>query len=158
MTASSFQASQVIRVYTGEVIAAANAFSASVGAGANDADLQGNVATLGALLRVENEMSVQRAVLFAALSSPTKTFGPGDLATLEQASESQSADQSDFAASTNESELEYFNNTISGSEVDLAEAQETLAEEMGNSAPATAADRARQRPDRLRAGTATCSP
>ena len=115
VTASSFQASQVVRVYTGEVIAAADAFSASVGAGANDAELQGNVATLGALLRVENEMSVQRAVLFAALNSATKTFGPGDLGTLEQASESQSAAQSDFAASTNESELEYFNNTISGS-------------------------------------------
>ena len=137
VTESSFQASQVIRVYTGEVIAAANAFSASVGVGANDAELQGNVATLGALLRAENEMSVQRAVLFAALSSPAKTFGPGDLATLEQASESQSAAQSDFAASTNESELEYLNNTISGSQVDLAEAQETLAEELGNSAPAT---------------------
>ena len=135
VTASAFQASQVVRVYTGEVIAAADAFSASVGAGANDADLQGNVATLGALLRVENEMSVQRAVLFAALDSATKTFGPGDLGTLEQASESQSADQSDFAASTNESELEYFNNTVSGSAVDLAEAQETLAEEMGNSTP-----------------------
>ncbi len=137
VTGSSFQASQVIRVYTGEVIAAANAFSASVGVGANDAELQGNVATLGALLRVENEMSVQRAVLFAALSSPTKTFGPGDLFTLEQAAESQSAAQSDFAASTNETELEYLNNTISGSAVDLAQAQETLAEELGNSAPAT---------------------
>jgi len=137
VTNSSFQASQVIRVYTGEVIAAANAFSASVGVGANDAELQGNVATLGALLRAENEMSVQRAVLFAALSSPAKTFGPGDLGTLEQASESQSAAQSDFAASTNETELEYLNNTISGSQVDLAEAQETLAEELGTSAPAT---------------------
>ena len=124
-------------MYTGEVIAAANAFSASVGVGANDADLQGNVITLGALLRVENEMSVQRAVLFAALSSPARTFGPGDLATLEQASESQSADQSDFTASTNETEQEYLNNTISGSQVDLAEAQETLAEELGTSAPAT---------------------
>ena len=136
VTDSSFQASQVIRVYTGEVIAAANAFSASVGVGANDANLQGNVVTLGALLRVENEMSVQRAVLFAALSSPAKTFGPGDLATLEQASESEIAAQSDFAASTNETELEYLNNTISGSQVDLAEAQETLAEELGTSAPA----------------------
>jgi signal transduction histidine kinase len=137
VTDSSFQASQVIRVYTGEVIAAANAFSAAVGAGANDADLQGNVATLGALLRVENEMSVQRAVLFAALSSPARTFGPGDLGTLGQAYESQQAAQSDFAASTNETELEFFNNTISGSQVDLAEAQETLAEELGTSAPTT---------------------
>jgi signal transduction histidine kinase len=142
VTSSAFQASQVIRVYTGNVpggglIAAANAFSASVGTGAADADLQGNVVTLGALLRVENEMSVQRAVLFAALSSPAKTFGPGDLATLEQAFESENADQSDFNASTNETEQEYFNNTVSGSQVDVAASQETLAEEMGTSAPTT---------------------
>ena len=133
VTASSFQTSQVIRVYTGEVIAAANAFSASSGVGVNDADLQGNVVTLGALLR--NDVGpAGRPVRGAELA---RTFGPGDLATLEQASESQSAAQSDFAASTNETELEYLNNTISGSQVDLAEAQETLAEELGNSAPAT---------------------
>jgi signal transduction histidine kinase len=137
VTSSSFPASQIIRVYTGNVIAAANTFSASVGTGANDADLQGNVATLGALLRVENEMSVQRAVLFAALNSPTKTFGPGDLNTLNQASESQTADQSDFAASTNEAELEYFNNTVSGTQVDVASSQETLAEQMGAQSPST---------------------
>jgi signal transduction histidine kinase len=135
VTSSLFPASQVIRVYTGNVLAAANTFSASVGTGANDADLQGNVATLGALLRVENQMSVQRAVLYAALSSPGKTFGPGDLNTLNQAYESQNADQADFIASTNEAEQEYFNNTISGSSVDLASAQETLAEELGTSSP-----------------------
>ena len=136
VTSSLFPASQVIRVYTGNVLAAANTFSASVGTGANDTDLQGNVATLGALLRVENQMSVQRAVLYAALSSPSKTFGPGDLNTLNQAYESQNADQADFSASTSEAEQEYFNNTISGSAVDLASAQETLAEEMGTSSPA----------------------
>jgi signal transduction histidine kinase len=135
VTSSLFPASQVIRVYTGNVLAAANTFSASVGTGANDADLQGNVATLGVLLRVENQMSVQRAVLYAALSSPSKTFGPADLNTLNQAYESQNADQADFSASTNEAEQEYFNNTISGSAVDVASAQETLAEEMGTSSP-----------------------
>ncbi len=136
VTSSRFPASQVIRVYTGNVLAAANTFSASVGVGANDADLEGNVATLGALLRVENEMSVQRAVLYAALSSPAQTFGPGDLNTLNQASESQNADQADFEASTNEAEQEYFSNTVSGSAVDEASAQETLAVEMGTSSPA----------------------
>jgi signal transduction histidine kinase len=135
VTSSLFPASQVIRVYTGNVLAAANTFSALVGTGANDGDLEGNVATLGALLRAENEMSVQRAVLFAALSSPAKTFGPGDLATLNQAYESQNADQAEFNASTDEAEQEYFNNTVSGSAVDLASAQETLAEEMGTATP-----------------------
>jgi signal transduction histidine kinase len=135
VTSSLFPASQVIRVYTSEVISAANTFSASVGTGINDADLQGNAATLGALLRVENDMSVQRAVLYVALLSPTKTFGPGDLTTLQQASESEQADQSEFTASTNEAEVEYFNNTVSGSAVDLASAEETLAGEVGSAAP-----------------------
>jgi signal transduction histidine kinase len=136
VTSSLFPASQVIRVYTGNVLAAANTFSASVGVGANDADLEGNVGTLAALLRAENEMSVQRAVLFAALSSPAQTFGPGDLNTLNQAYESQTADLADFDASTNEAEQEYYNNTVSGSAVDEASAQETLAGEIGD-APLT---------------------
>jgi signal transduction histidine kinase len=137
VTSSQFPASQIIRVYTGNVLAAANTFSASVGIGANDADLQGNVDTLGALLRIENEMSVQRAVLFAALSSPSKAFGPGDLTTLEQAYYSQNADYADFTASTSETELEYYNNTVSGTRVDEAQSQETLAEEMGSQSPTT---------------------
>jgi hypothetical protein len=135
VTSSLFPASQVIRLYTSDVLAAANTFSASVGAGANDAGLQGNDATLAALLEVENEMSVQRAVLFAALSSPAQRFGPGDLNTLNQAKESQTADQADFAASTSEAEQKYFNNTVSGSAVDQASAQETLAVEMGSASP-----------------------
>jgi signal transduction histidine kinase len=136
VTSSLFPASQIIRVYTGNVIAAANTFSASVGIGVNDADLQGNVATLGDLLRIENEMSVQRAVLFAALSSPTKTFGPGDLTTLQQAYYSQFADYSDFTASTSETELEYYNNTVSGTQEDEAQSQETLAVQLATSSPA----------------------
>ena len=79
-------AQQVIQAYTSNILSTANTFSASVGAGANDSNLQANVNTLASLLRVENQMSLQRAVLFAALSSPTKTFGPADVATLEQAS------------------------------------------------------------------------
>jgi signal transduction histidine kinase len=135
VTSSLFPAAQVIRVYTGNVLAAANTFSASVGTGANDADLEGNVATLGALLRVENQMSVQRAVLYAALSSPSKTFGPGDLNTLNQAEDTQNADQADFTASTSEAEQEYFNNTVSGSAEDVASEQETLAGQMGTTSP-----------------------
>jgi hypothetical protein len=134
---STFPASQVIRIYTSTVIAPANTISAAVGGGTSDARLQSTVTTLAALLGVENEMSIQRAVLFAGLSSPAKTFGPGDLATLTQAYESEIADQSGFNASTNETEQEYFDNTVSGSQVDAAVAQETLALEIGVSAPAT---------------------
>jgi signal transduction histidine kinase len=135
VTTSLFPASQVIRVYTDNIIAAANAFSVATSSGTGDADLQGNITVLGALLRVENEMSVQRAVLYAALSSPSATFGPGDLATLNQASESQTAEQSDFTAAASESEAEYYNNTVSGPGVDLAAAEETLAEQVGSATP-----------------------
>jgi hypothetical protein len=80
-------------------------------------------------------MSVQRAVLFAALSSPAQRFGPGDLNTLNLAYQSQTADQADFDASANQAEQKYFDNTVSGSAVDEASAQETLAVEMGTASP-----------------------
>jgi len=147
-TTTSFPASQVIWVYTGRnpsggVISPANAFSASSGAGADDPGLQANVAALGALLRVENEMSIQRAVLFAVLSSPTKTFESTELSDLEQASQAQSANQSDFDADTNNAEQEYFNNTVSGHSVDVAAEEENLAQTIGTNnlnTPITAQD------------------
>jgi hypothetical protein len=50
------------------VVRAARRFSAAVG-GTNDARLQGTITALAALLAVENEQSVQRAILYAALSA-----------------------------------------------------------------------------------------
>ncbi len=135
VTSTAFPADEVIRVYTGNIIELANTFSASVGAGANDADLEGSVATLGALLRVENDESVQRAILFAALSSPGKTLGSADLSDLNQAYEQQSADEADFDASTTQAEQENFNNTVSGPPVDLAAEEETLAESVAAATP-----------------------
>jgi signal transduction histidine kinase len=134
-TSTSFPAYEVIRVYTGNIIDAANAFSASVGAGANDADLEGNVTTLGALLRVENDESQQRAILYAALSSPGKTLGSVDVTDLEQASQQETAEQADFDASTSEAEQEYFSNTVSGPKADVAATEETLAESVATTTP-----------------------
>jgi signal transduction histidine kinase/outer membrane murein-binding lipoprotein Lpp len=122
--------SKIIEVYTQNIIDPANTFSASVGAGANDASLEGNVITLGALMRTENDMSQQRAILFAALSSPTATLLPNDLLTLTQAFQLQTADYADFTASTNTAEQQNFQNTVSGPRVDLALYQEDLAESM----------------------------
>ena len=73
-----FPASEVVRVFTGNLITPANTFSAAIGTGANDADLQGNVTALGALLRNENQVSAQRAILYAALI-PQGTLRPEDL-------------------------------------------------------------------------------
>lgn len=129
-----FPASEVVRVFTGNLITPANTFSASIGAGANDADLQGNVTALGALLRNENQVSAQRAILYAALVSQG-TLRPEDLTNLEQASEQAKADLADFNAASDTAEQQYYSNTVSGSQVDVASSDEILAEQMATTSP-----------------------
>jgi signal transduction histidine kinase len=135
VSGSKFSASQIVQAYTRNVLYAANTFSASAGAGANDSDLQANVTTLASLLLVENEMSLQRAILFEALNSPTKTFGPADLTTLEQAQESMQADEDEFNASTGQAEQEYFSNITSGNPESTASFLEALAIEIATQNP-----------------------
>jgi signal transduction histidine kinase len=132
-----FPASEVIRVYTGNttMIQAANTFSASVGNGANDADLEANVTTLGALLRAEDQMSVQRAILYAALNSPQSTLAPADLANLQQASEQQATEEADFDAQASTAEQQNYSNTVAGTGVDLASSEEQLAISMASASP-----------------------
>jgi signal transduction histidine kinase len=128
VTSSLTPASKIVQVYTENIIDVANTFSATVGNGANDATLETNVTTLGALLRTENEMSEQRGILYAALSSPTGTLRPEDLSTLEQSFQQEQADQSEFTSSTTTAEQQVFSNTVSGAPVDLASSEEDLAE------------------------------
>src|SRR6516165_1378521 len=108
VTKSQFPASQIVRVYSGNLISPANTFSAAIGNGANDADLQGNVTTLGALLRNENQVAVQRAILYAAIVSPQGTLRAEDLTTLQQAHEQAVADLADFNASTDTAEQQNY--------------------------------------------------
>ena len=129
-----FPASEVVRVFSENLITPANTFSAAIGTGANDADLQGNVTTLGALLRNENQVSAQRAILYAALISQG-TLRPEDLTNLEQASEQAKADLADFNASSDTAEQQYYSNTVSGSQVDVASSNEILAEQMATNSP-----------------------
>ena len=136
VSSSAVPASQVIEVYTSTVIAPANTFSAAVGGGTSDARLQDTLTALAARAGAENEMSVQRAVLFSALSSPPRIFALAQLALLIQADESQAADQSDFNASANETEQENLNNTVSGPAESTAAFQETLAQQIGARNPA----------------------
>jgi signal transduction histidine kinase len=119
---------KIIEVYTSNV-QTANTFSASIGNGASDATLATSVTTLGALLRVEDDKSVQRAILFAALSSSSsqQVLEPVDLASLQQAYAQEQADQSNFAESTSTAEQQNFDNTVSGPQVDLAASEEKLA-------------------------------
>jgi signal transduction histidine kinase len=136
VTTSAVREAKIIQSYTENIITPANTFSGAVGTGANDADLQGNVATLAALLRTENEISVQRGVLYAALSSAPRTLPAGDLDTLTQAQQQQLADQADFNASTDTTEQQNFSNAVAGPDVDLARSEEELAKSIvtGNAA------------------------
>ena len=135
VTKSQFPSSQIVRVYTDNLITPANTFSGGIGVGANDADLQGNVTTLGALLRNENQVAVQRAILYAALVSPQGTLRSEDLTTLQQAHEQAVADLADFKASTDTAEQQYYSNTVSGAQVDVAASNEILAEQMATTTP-----------------------
>src|SRR5208337_1949271 len=130
-----FPASEVVRVYSENLITPANTFSAAIGTGANDATLQGNVTTLGALLRNEDQVSVQRAILYAALLSPQGKLRPEEFANLQQASEQAKADLADFNAASDTTEQQYYSNTVSGSPVDVASSNEILAEQIATSAP-----------------------
>jgi signal transduction histidine kinase len=135
VTNSQFPASQIVRVFTNNLIMPANTFSAGIGVGANDADLQGNVTTLGALLRNENQVAVQRAILYAALVSPQGTLRAEDLTALQQAHEQAAASLADFKASSDTVEQQFYSNTVSGAQVDVAASNEILAEQMATTSP-----------------------
>ena len=128
-------ASQVISVFSYNLIEPANTFSAAVGGGTNDARLQGTVTTLAALLRVENEQSVQRAILYAALSPHPPLLTPDGLTSLQQAAGQERADLATFAASADTTEQELFANTVTGAAVDLAANKELQAEQAAAARP-----------------------
>ncbi|MBV9207709.1 MAG: sensor histidine kinase [Actinobacteria bacterium] len=128
VTATSLPPANIIQVYSQNLIQAANTFSASIGNGASDAELQGHVTTLGALLRRENQVSAQRAILYAALLSPQGALSSTDLASLEQARQRADADLADFDASTDTAEQQNYSNTVSGPAVDGAAQYESQAE------------------------------
>jgi signal transduction histidine kinase len=127
MFSSPASASKAVQLYADQAIQAANTFSVSVGNGTSDADLNGNVTALGALLRVENQMSLQRALLFVALSSTPPALTPAELTSLLQAQQQQAAEQAEFTAAASQTELQSFSTTVTGAPVQLARTQEALA-------------------------------
>jgi hypothetical protein len=118
----------VIPLYSLDVIRPAITFSTAAGDGTGDARLQATVTTLAALLRVENALSVQRAILYAALSARPPVLAPADLTSLRQAVQQQQADLGDFNASADTTEQRLFSNTVSGVAVDRAVVGEMRAE------------------------------
>ena len=135
VTSSQLPMLMVVRAYSRNLITPANTFSASIGSGTNDADLRGNVTALHALLQNENQVAVQRAILYAALVSPQGTLRLEDLNTLQQAHEQASADLADFNASTGPAGQQNYSSTVSGAQVDAAVSMEVLTEQMDSVEP-----------------------
>jgi hypothetical protein len=120
-------ASTSVQTYADQAIQAADTFSASVGNATSDADLNGSQTALGALLRVENQMSVQRGVLLVALGSSPPSLSPANLAALLQAQQQQAADQAEFNASASQAEQANFSSMAGGSAAGPARTEEALA-------------------------------
>ena len=118
----------VIPLYSLGVIGPAITFTTGAGDGTGDTRLQATVTTLAALSRMENEMSLQRAILSAALSARPPVLVPADLTSLIQAVQQQRAYLGDFNASADTAEQRLFSKTVTGVAVDRARDDVDLAE------------------------------
>lgn len=131
VSSSSFPPSQVIRLYTGNVIGIADTFAAAVG----DTRLQATATSLAALLRVENDQSVQRAILYAALTARPPVLRPEDLSVLQQAATDERSDLTAFNSSAGPAGQQLYGSTVSGATVDIASSEEILAEQSAATRP-----------------------
>jgi signal transduction histidine kinase len=118
------------------VIQAFVTFSNDVAAGTGNATLQSNVSVLNALLRMEDDASLQRAFLYQALASPQPTLTPSALQDLNQATEQQQADTSAFGQAATVAEQQTEANTVAGPQVDEAKSAEKLAVATANAGTA----------------------
>jgi signal transduction histidine kinase len=109
------------------VISAMDTFSNDIAAGTGNATLQSNVSVLNALLRMEDDASLQRAYLYQALSSGPPSLTPTALQSLNQATEQQQADLAAFDQAASVTEQQVLNNTVAGPQVDEAKSAERLA-------------------------------
>jgi Nitrate and nitrite sensing len=126
---------RIIRIYTYNAIVPADTFSAAVGGAVSDARLQGSITTLAALLRVENDQSVQRAIMYAALSAQPPVLAPWDLVSLQQAASQQHSDLAAFNSLAGLAGQQLFARTVSGMEVDVAASMEIQAEQAAAERP-----------------------
>src|ERR1700722_20048226 len=118
------------------VIQAFVTFSNDIAAGTGNATLQSDVSVLNALLRMEDDASLQRAYLYQALASPQPSLTPSALQDLNQATEQQQADTSAFDQAASVSEQQNYNNTVAGPQVDEAKSAEKLAVATANAGQA----------------------
>jgi signal transduction histidine kinase len=109
------------------VIQAFVTFSNDIAAGTGNANLSSDVSVLNALLRMEDDASLQRAYLYQALASPQPALTPSALQDLNQATEQQQADTNAFNQAATVTEQQTLSNTVAGPQVDEAKSAEKLA-------------------------------
>ncbi|HEY3682926.1 MAG TPA: sensor histidine kinase [Streptosporangiaceae bacterium] len=87
--------------------------------GGNDRDLAENVRTLSALSRAKAEASVQRGVLFSALTAGH--FAPGEANELRDAKSAQDSEFLVFQSSASDPQKQTYDDTVIGSQVDRSQ-------------------------------------
>jgi signal transduction histidine kinase len=117
----------IIQTYDERLIGPFDTFSNDIAAGTGNASMQTNVTVLNALLRMEDDASLQRAYLYQALASPSPGLTSVALTALNQAATQQQADTSQFTGDASVTEAQNLNNTVSGPQVDAAKSEESLA-------------------------------
>ena len=100
-------------------------FTSLSGAGTSDTELANDVIVLTALARAEDQASAQRGTLFAALW--TGQFAPQGLSDLQDEQAQQAAAEADFTSAASLPQQQLFQNTVSGTPVDQAAFEESLA-------------------------------
>jgi signal transduction histidine kinase len=146
---TEFTALPMITDYTNDVISPLLAFDDEIAVGSSNALLAQTVASLSALAQTEDETSQQRAILYAALLQ--RQFGVGGLQALIAAQSGQNSDLATFDAvagslsayvpgsgfSSSLSEVQQFNDTDIGPNIDDAQAieQDALVEGNNGTAP-----------------------
>lgn len=131
---TAFPAGDVIRAYT-EVIETADTLSAAAADATSDASLQTSATALAALLRMESEQSVQRAILYDALSAQPPVLDLMDLTSLRDSRALEEADLVAFTSSGGKTEQRLFAETEAGPAVDNAAVQEAQAEQEAAASP-----------------------
>jgi signal transduction histidine kinase len=118
----------IMQAYAVNIIQPANTFSSVVGNEATDTQLRNDIIALGALLQVQDSVSVQRALMLEAVSASPPSLSPDNYSSLQQAQRQEAVDLSNFKAAVDFAEQQKYNDTVSGPSIGLATQQESLAE------------------------------
>ncbi len=102
-----------------QVITDLFAFNDGIAEGSSDPQLADSVRALGFLSRTKDQASVQRAVLYAALT--TGRFQPGGIDALTAAQAQQAADMATYLASATPAQRQLYMSTVTGPLVDQAQ-------------------------------------